>query len=91
VEFYSDANYMMRWYAYPEAALAAEIEGKLVGSNFLSLWGSVGTFGPLSVHPDFMGQRWNLWPFISASRLLGSRSREETDGSDNGMLPKLAN
>jgi len=37
MEFYSDANYMMRWYAYPEAALAAEIEGKLVGSNFLSL------------------------------------------------------
>ena len=51
--FYGDTNYMQRWYTYPNAALAAEIDGQLVGSNFLSKWGSFGCFGPLSVHPNF--------------------------------------
>ncbi|MGD1807921.1 GNAT family N-acetyltransferase [Dapis sp. BLCC M126] len=54
--FYGDTNYMQRWYAYPNAALAAEIDGQLVGSNFLSKWGSFGGFGPLSVHPNFWNQ-----------------------------------
>jgi hypothetical protein len=32
------------------------VDGKLVGSNIATSWGSVGTFGPLTVHPDFWGQ-----------------------------------
>jgi len=56
IKFYGDANYMQRWYAYPKAAFAAEIDGQLVGSNFLSKWGSFGFFGPLSVHPNFCNQ-----------------------------------
>ena len=29
------------------------MDGALVGSNFVTHWGSVGYFGPLTVHPDF--------------------------------------
>lgn len=52
-----------RWVADPSAAFAAEIDGKLVGSNFATRWGSFGFFGPLTVHPDF-------WDRGVAKRLL---------------------
>jgi len=52
-----------RWRTDPSAALAAEVEGQLAGSNFVTNWGSVGYFGPLSVRPD-------LWDKGIASRLL---------------------
>jgi GNAT superfamily N-acetyltransferase len=44
-----------RWRANPAAAFAATVDGALVGSIFAANWGSVGYFGPLSVHPDY----WN--------------------------------
>jgi GNAT superfamily N-acetyltransferase len=51
--FMGDAGYVRtRWKADPTAAFAAEVGGELVGSNFASNWGSVGFFGPLTVHPD---------------------------------------
>ncbi len=56
MKFSGDTNYMQRLYAYPKAALAAEIYGQLVGFNFLSKWGSFGSFCPLSVHPNFWNQ-----------------------------------
>jgi len=46
-----------RFAAAPEAALAAEVDGKLVGSNFATGWGSVGFFGPLSVEPRLWEQK----------------------------------
>jgi predicted N-acetyltransferase YhbS len=52
-----------RYEAAPDAALAAETEGKLVGSNFVTNWGSFGFFGPLSVEPK-------LWEQKVAQRLL---------------------
>jgi GNAT superfamily N-acetyltransferase len=56
-DFGGDAKYVQpRWNIDPKAAFAAEIDGKLVGSNIATCWGSVGTFGPLSVHPDFWNQ-----------------------------------
>jgi RimJ/RimL family protein N-acetyltransferase len=56
-DFGGDANYIQpRWQADPTAAFAAEVDGKLVGSNLATHWGSIGFFGPLSVHPDFWGQ-----------------------------------
>lgn len=56
-DFGGDANYVQpRWKVDPTAAFAAELDGKLVGSNIAMCWGSVGIFGPLSVHPDFWGQ-----------------------------------
>ncbi len=54
-----------RFRGNPEGALGAELEGRLVGSNFLADWGSVGFFGPLSVEPP-------LWERKIARRLLDS-------------------
>ncbi len=44
-----------RWKASPEGALAAEIDGELVGTNFVTRWGSFGFFGPLTIKPEL----WN--------------------------------
>lgn len=44
-----------RFAADPQHALAAEVDGVLAGSNFVTRWGSVGFFGPLTVHPAL----WN--------------------------------
>ncbi|MBZ5604269.1 MAG: GNAT family N-acetyltransferase [Acidobacteriia bacterium] len=54
--FASDRDYVRtRWMAAPDAALAAEIDGALVGSNFATQWGSFGFFGPLTIKPEL----WN--------------------------------
>jgi GNAT superfamily N-acetyltransferase len=45
-----------RWREAPEAAIGAYLDGVLVGSNFAAGWGSVGFFGPLTIHPDHWGQ-----------------------------------
>jgi len=64
LSFMGDAGYVKtRYIANPSAALAAEVDGKLVGSNFAMNWGSVGIFGPLTIHPD-------LWNKGVARRLL---------------------
>jgi GNAT superfamily N-acetyltransferase len=50
--FWSDRDYVRSRYAAPHVAgFAAKLDGKLVGSNFATNWGSVGFFGPLSVRP----------------------------------------
>jgi GNAT superfamily N-acetyltransferase len=54
-----------RWLATPNGALGAEVNGELVASNFVINWGSVGFFGPLTVHPD-------LWDRGIAIRILES-------------------
>ena len=56
IKFYGDRYYMQRWYTEQKAVFAAEIDGQLVGSNFISKWGSFCFFGPLSVHPNFWNQ-----------------------------------
>lgn len=54
--FMGDVDYVRtRFRAEPSAAFAATIDGDLVGSNFATNWGSVGFFGPLTVHPS----RWD--------------------------------
>lgn len=51
--FGGDSDFIgTRWRASPEAALGAYVDGRLVGSNFATRWGSFGFFGPLTVHPD---------------------------------------
>lgn len=56
-EFFGDAAYIHhRWQTDPNAAFVAEVDGKLIGSNLATNWGSFGFFGPLSVHPDFWNQ-----------------------------------
>ena len=44
-----------RFLADPSGALVAETEDGVVGSGLITNWGSVGLFGPLTVHPD----RWS--------------------------------
>ena len=52
--FLGDAGLVKpRWKADPSAAFAAETGGRLAGSNFAANWGSVGFFGPLTIHPDY--------------------------------------
>jgi GNAT superfamily N-acetyltransferase len=53
-QFMGDADYVRtRWRANPDNAFAAEADGRLVGSNFVTHWGSVAFFGPLTIHPEF--------------------------------------
>jgi GNAT superfamily N-acetyltransferase len=62
--FMGDAGYVRtRWRSDPSSAFAAELDGRLAGSNFVTNWGSVGFFGPLSVRPD-------LWDKAIGSRLV---------------------
>jgi GNAT superfamily N-acetyltransferase len=45
-----------RWPAKHITMLAARINGRLVGSNVLTRWGSFGFFGPLTILPEFWNQ-----------------------------------
>ena len=63
-KFSGDADSIRtRWKAFPGGALAAELDGRLVGSNFAANWGSVGFFGPLTIAPEY-------WNRAIAQRLL---------------------
>ena len=54
MSFFGDTDYIgTRFWADPSLSLAAEVDGNLVGTNFIANWGSVGIFGPLTIHPDF--------------------------------------
>jgi GNAT superfamily N-acetyltransferase len=62
--FAGDTQYVRtRWLADPTSTLGVESAGEVIGSNFLTNWGSVGFFGPLTVRPDF-------WDKGVARRLL---------------------
>ncbi len=53
-KFMGDACYVRsRWKASSASAFAAEVDGRLAGSNFATRWGSFGFFGPLSLDPTF--------------------------------------
>ena len=55
-DYRSDARYANpRYNADPSASFVAEWDGKIIGSNFGLHWGSVGIFGPLTIHPEY----WN--------------------------------
>ena len=55
-DYRSDARYANpRYKADPSASFVAELDGKIIGSNFGLHWGSVGIFGPLTIHPEY----WN--------------------------------
>jgi GNAT superfamily N-acetyltransferase len=55
--FAADRNYIStRFLANSGAAIVAEIDGTLAGSNFATIWGSFGFFGPLTVRPELWGK-----------------------------------
>ena len=63
-KMFGDSDFAFtRFRAAPDSAFGAEADGKLVGSNFVTGWGSFGFFGPLSVEP-------RLWEQKVAQRLL---------------------
>jgi predicted N-acetyltransferase YhbS len=45
-----------RYRASPDDAFVAEVDGQVVGSNFLTRWGAFAFFGPLTVEPRFWDQ-----------------------------------
>ena len=62
--FAGDSDYVRtRFRTDPAGVFAAEVDGRLAGTNFATTWGSLGFFGPLSVRPD-------LWDSGVAKRLL---------------------
>jgi GNAT superfamily N-acetyltransferase len=64
VGFMGDRDLMTpRWRARNTKVLAARIDGRLVGSNVITRWGSFAFFGPLTVLPEF-------WDRGVAQRLL---------------------
>jgi len=77
LKFLGDRDYARtRWGADPAAAVAAEDNGLLIGSNFATNWGSFGFFGPLTVDPAY----WNrgvaqqlLAPTMGMFRHWGNR------------------
>jgi GNAT superfamily N-acetyltransferase len=51
--FWTDRDYVYGRHQAPHvSSLAAKLDSKLVGTNFATQWGSVGFFGPLTVHPE---------------------------------------
>ncbi|HEY8518345.1 MAG TPA: GNAT family N-acetyltransferase [Candidatus Binatia bacterium] len=57
MEFAGEADYVRtRFATAPEAAIAAELDGELVGSNFALRRGSLAYFGPLTVRPELQNQ-----------------------------------
>ncbi len=53
IQFGGDTDFVRtRWLVDAGATFVAEDAGTLVGSNFVAIWGKVGFFGPLTVHPD---------------------------------------
>ncbi len=64
MQFMGDRDLMTpRWRARNTRVLAAHIDGRLVGSNVITRWGSFGFFGPLTVLPEF-------WDHGVAQRLM---------------------
>src|ERR1700761_1439541 len=66
LDFMGDRKLMEpRWYSTNVKVIAARDNGRLIGSNVVTRWGSVGFFGPLTVLPEY-------WDRGVAQRLLES-------------------
>lgn len=63
-DFMGDRNFLIsRWHAPHVKTLAARDNGRLIGSNQITRWGSFAFFGPLTVLPEY-------WDRGIAQRLL---------------------
>ncbi|HET6258069.1 GNAT family N-acetyltransferase [Pseudonocardia sp.] len=74
VDMYDDTDlFRTRFRAPHTAALAAFVDGEIVGSVLVTLWGSVGYLGPLSVTPDRWGAGVGGRLVDAAMDILGGR------------------
>jgi GNAT superfamily N-acetyltransferase len=56
LEFMGDgADIGPRWHIDPAGAFVADVDARLVGAGYATIWGSLGVIGPMMVHPDY----WN--------------------------------
>src|ERR1700728_2288378 len=56
LDFMGDRNFMApRWRSKHVKVIAAREDGRLIGTNVVTRWGSFGFFGPLTVLPEY----WN--------------------------------
>lgn len=63
-QFMGDRSFLKpRWHSRHVEAIAARENGRLIGSNIVTQWGSFGFFGPLTVLPEY-------WDRGVAKRLL---------------------
>jgi GNAT superfamily N-acetyltransferase len=65
-----------RFRAAPDCAWVAEVDGEVVGSVCAARWGTFGSFGPLTTHPDVWNQgvaRRLMEPVIEAFGHWGLR------------------
>ena len=76
-KFMGDANYThIRWKANPTATFCAKMDNEIVGSVIAANWGSVGFFGPLSIHPKVWDQgiaQYLLAPVMESFKTWGSK------------------
>src|ERR1700689_732522 len=57
MDFMEDRDFLTPRYRSPHTkVLAARSDGKLLGTNIVTCWGSFGFFGPLTVAPDAWNQ-----------------------------------
>ncbi len=57
MDFMEDRDFLTPRYRSPHTkVLAARADGKLLGTNIVTCWGSFGFFGPLTVAPDAWNQ-----------------------------------
>ena len=64
LDFMGDRNFIApRWHSPNVKVIAARDDGRLIGSNVVTRWGSFGFFGPLTVLPEY-------WDRGVAQRLL---------------------
>jgi GNAT superfamily N-acetyltransferase len=58
LEFMGDRDFLSpRWRSRNARVLAAREDGKLIGTNVATRWGSFAFFGPLTVLPDYWNRR----------------------------------
>lgn len=56
-DFMADRDFLTsRWRSPHVKVIAAREDGRLIGSNVITRWGSFGFFGPLSVLPEYWGR-----------------------------------
>jgi GNAT superfamily N-acetyltransferase len=80
LEFMGDRDFLTpRWRSRNTVVLAAREDGRLLGSNAITRWGSFGFFGPLTVSPDCWS-RGIAQQLLSATMKVFARWRVQHSG-----------